>query len=228
MLVNALRTAPEKVVRYLDRQQRRWKFARAMRRFLLALDEPDVSLDLLDELVANWNNTWSAQEEYIQAFLRGARQAQGPILECGSGLSTLLLGAVAERTGQRVWSLEHEPVWLDKVERALARYGINSVTLCLSPLIDYGPYSWYEPPLNQMPGDFALIVCDGPPGTTRGGRYGALPVMKSRCRPGCTILLDDAIRPSEQVVLERWASEVGAPFAIEGETKPYGRVTLGS
>ena len=226
MFVNALRSTPGRISRYLDRQHRWWKFDRAMRRFVGSLAGPDLSLNLLGELVANWNNTWSAQVEYIRAFLQAARQAPGPILECGSGLSTLLLGAIAERTGQCVWSLEHEPAWLDKVERSLARYEINSVTLCLSPLIDYGPYAWYEPPLSKMPVDFALIVCDGPPGSTRGGRYGALPVMKSRCRPGCTVLLDDASRPSEQVVLQRWAAELGAPFAIEGETKPYGRVTL--
>jgi hypothetical protein len=228
MLDTIFKKAPVKVARYLDRQRRRWTFDRAMRQFLQHLDSAEISLDLLHDLVHGWNNPWSAQEEYIQAFLRSARSAPGPILECGSGLSTILLGAVAQRTGNRVWCLEHDRDWSLKLRRSLDRYLIGSVEICLSAIVDYGSYSWYAPPLGELPNDFALAVCDGPPGTTPGGRYGFLPVMGSRCRPGCEILLDDANRLSEQEVLERWARELGTSFAIEGEVKPYGRIWMNS
>ena len=158
----------------------------------------------------------------------GSPGAPDSILECGSGLSTILLGAMAQRSGNRVWCLEHNLDWSLKLRRALDRYSIGSVEICLTEIIDYGSYSWYAQPAREMPDDFALAVCDGPPGTTRGGRFGFLPVMASRCRPGCEILLDDANRLSEQEVLEKWARELGTSFAIEGEIKPYGRLQIPS
>lgn len=106
-----------------------------------------------------------------------------------------------------MWSLESEPFWAEKVRTSLARYKIHSVEVCLAPLISYGAYMWYEPPENQLPVDFSLVICDGPPGSTPGGRYGLLPVMRSHFKPGCVILLDDAQRMSEQTVLDRWATE---------------------
>jgi hypothetical protein len=224
MLGTMLKKAPVKVARYFDRQRRRWLFDHAMRRFLQGPD--DASLDLLHRLVHGWNNPWSAQEEYIQAFLRAAQRADGPILECGSGLSTILLGALAQRTGNRLWCLEHDLDWSLKLRRSLDRYAIDSVEICLTEIVDYGAYSWYAPPLSRLPNDFALAVCDGPPGSTPGGRYGLLPVLGTHCRPGCEVLLDDANRLSEQEVLERWARELGTTFAIEGDVKPFGHLTF--
>jgi len=229
MLAAVLKSAPKRISRFFDRQrsQRRLSvFDRALRRFMNAPIDGDLPFPLLKDLVYGWDNTWSAQEEYIRAFLRAARQARGPILECGSGLSTVLLGAVAQRTGNRVWSLEHDPLWLEKVRKTLSRHAIDAVTLCLANIVSYGPYSWYAPTLHRLPRDFGLIVCDGPPGTTPGGRYGFLPVMRSHCRQGCEILLDDAARPSEHSVLEKWAIEMDTSFAIEGEMKPFGRLAM--
>ena len=226
MLSSTLKRVPINVGRYFERQRRRWIFDRAMREFKQCSREADAPPDVLKDLVYGWNNPWSAQEEYIQAFLHAAWQAKGPILECGSGLSTLLLGVVAQRTGNRVWCLEHDPIWLAKLRRALVHYGIESVNVCLADIVSYGSYSWYAPPLDRLPSDFALAVCDGPPGTTPGGRYGFLPIMGDRCRPNCEILLDDAHRFSEREVLERWARELGTSFSIEGETKPFGRMTF--
>jgi hypothetical protein len=45
-------------------------------------------------------------------------------------------------------------------------------------------------------------VCDGPKGTTRGGRYGLAPVMKDRLAPGCIVLLDDTSREAERAIIE--------------------------
>jgi hypothetical protein len=226
MLTSTLKDVPSKVGRYLERQRRRWIFDRALAKFKLCHDDGDVPPDLVKQLVYGWNNPWSAQEEYIQAFLTAAGNAPGPILECGSGLSTILLGVVAQRNGNQVWCLEHNPAWLAKLRRTLARYAIDSVNVCWADIVGYEGYSWYDRPAAGLPRDFALAVCDGPPGTTPGGRYGFLPVMRDYCRPGCQILLDDAGRPSERDVLERWARELGASFTIEGETKPFGRLVM--
>jgi hypothetical protein len=72
-----------------------------------------------------------------------------------------------------------------------------------------------------MPGRFALVVCDGPPYDTKGGRYGLVPRMRERLQPGCVILLDDAYREQERAIARRWKAELGASFTILGATKPY-------
>jgi hypothetical protein len=76
-----------------------------------------------------------------------------------------------------------------------------------SPLRDYGDFSWYDPPSQNLPDQFRLVVCDGPPGQTKGGRYGLLPVFGPRLREGTVIVLDDADRPAEVELVNRWKSE---------------------
>lgn len=88
-------------------------------------------------------------------------------------------------------------------------------------LASYGDYTWYVPPLEQMPSGFGLVICDGPPGDTLGGRYGMLPVMKTRLARHCVILLDDVQRPAEREVAERWARELGTTYRSVGMEKPF-------
>jgi len=220
-----------RLARALDRriQQRyqRFVFWRAMRRFPRSLWSESGSIDhgILSELVRGWGNKWSAQHEYLAACLEHARDADGPILECGSGLSTILLGAVAQVSGNSVWSLEHEPKYALTVQHFLDKYHLTSVKLCVAPLSAYDGFDWYTPPrFDSMPKKFSLVVCDGPPGTTRGGRYGLVPVMLERLGADCTILLDDGAREGEQDIAARWAELLGCVPEIIGTEKPYIRL----
>jgi hypothetical protein len=220
-------TLPKPVRRYLRVVFGRYVFGRAMQVFLSLPLDADYPPRLLSNLVFGWSNeNWSAQPEYMASFLQHARSARGPILECGSGLSTVLLGAIADKAGNKVWSLEHDPVWADKARVSLQSFNIRSVELCVNNLRDYGPYLWYDPPKEHLPSNFALVVCDGPPAATRGGRYGLLPVMKSHLKPGCDILLDDAYRAEEQEIVARWAKELGTTYNISGLKKPFAALTV--
>jgi predicted O-methyltransferase YrrM len=187
-------------------------------------------MTVLSELIYGWGYGGSVEHEYANAILQHARITDGPILECGSGLSTILLGVVAQKNGNRVWSLEHIPHWAQKVRSTLKRYGIESVELCDTQLRDYGAYSWYDPPQDKMPKGFSLVVCDGPPAyegnMTPGGRYGMLPVMKPLLEPGCVVLLDDAARVKEREIIARWADELGTSYRIEGVEKPFAIVSV--
>ena len=195
---------------------------------LLALNDPsDPPPRVLRDLARGWGNrSMSAWEDFIRAFLGCARETEGSILECGSGLSTVLLGIVAARTGSRVYSLEHNAIWADRARRVLRACGIASVEILVGDLRSYGAYTWYDPPLDVLPKDFSLVVCDGPPGDTPGGRYGLLPVMRSHLKPGCIILLDDAHRTGEREIAEQWARELGTSFAIEGFDKKFARLSV--
>ena len=218
---------PKRARRFVRAQFEAVLLRRGMSRLLALPDPSDPPPRVIRDLVGGWGNrSMSAWEDFIRAFLGYARETDGSILECGSGLSTVLLGLVAERTGRKVYSLEHDPVWADRARRVLRRYRIAGVEILVSDLRSYGAYSWYDPPLDILPKDFSLVVCDGPPWDTPGGRYGLLPVMRSHLKPGCIILLDDANRAGEREIAERWARELATSFAIEGSNKMFARLSV--
>ena len=51
-----------------------------------------------------------------------------------------MLGPVAQRNGNKVWSLENDSFWAKKVRSTLKRYHIKSVKLLEVGIRDYGPY----------------------------------------------------------------------------------------
>jgi len=200
--------------RWLKRPVKRTLLRRQLRRAIRKIrdlgDGEIPSRQLLAELINGWGNEgYAANLEYLEAVAKFSVLTKGPVLECGSGATTILLGSLCARRQVEVWSLEHSPEWKEQVSQALERNGIAGVHLSSSPLVEYGEFAWYDPALAQMPAEFSLVVCDGPPGTTKGGRYGLLPIMGSRLQLGSIILLDDAGRPGEVELIKQWESEVG-------------------
>ena len=166
--------------------------------------------DVLTELLQAWGEDgYRAESGYLETVTRWATQTPGPVLEIGSGLTTLILGSIMSRRGLPVWTLEHHPDYFRNTEARLKRYSLTNVHLTLAPLRDYGDFYWYDPPLGELPRDFSLIVADGPPGDVKGGRFGLLPVLRSHFANGAVVLLDDAERPKEKAVLQKWANEYG-------------------
>lgn len=183
------------------------------------------SRQLLSDLIAGWDNEgFVADLDYADELARRATTTTGPILECGTGMTTIILGLLAGRRGVEIWSLENSSEWHHKISGTLKHHGINDVRICLAPLRDYGGYSWYDPGRLELPKEFSLVVCDGPPGTTKGGRYGLMPVLGNRFSAGSIILLDDAERPGEMESLYRWQTEV--PLDIDIVEKSSGTFAI--
>jgi hypothetical protein len=193
----------------------RYIFGRAMHK-LAKLPPGEVpSRELLKQLRLGWDNrAWDAKLDYIEEIARRVTTTKGPILECGSGLSTLVMGHLAGKRNTEVWSLEHHPGWHVRVSSAIKRYRVPGVHLCHKPLRDYTTFNWYDPPLAEMPARFSLVICDGPPDLEGGGRYGLLPILGDRLANGATILFDDAREPGQPEVLQRWATESGVTVEL--------------
>src|SRR5262249_56291025 len=181
-----------------------WGVSRALSGGLRGLQErPWGSETIWRDLAVGWDNErWSAGPEYLDAVATAALAEQGPILECGSGITTLVLATISEYTGSPVITLEHDERCFEVVRSRLRRFGLRA-DVRLAPLRRYGEYDWYDVDPAELHA-FSLVVCDGPPGRTRGGRFGLLPVLRERLLPGCAILLHDAARPPEQRLLRRW------------------------
>lgn len=176
--------------------------------------------DLLTHLMTGWGNEgFAAETDYLEEVCSQAARTSGPVLECGSGLTSVMLGLLAGRRGVQTWSLEHVAEWRTRVTSVLERFEIPNVQICAAPLRSFGDFEWYDAPLAEMPKEFQLVICDGPPGSTAGGRYGLLPVMGQHLRAGSVILLDDATRPGEVEVMHRWVSEAKLRVSSPHENK---------
>ncbi len=210
---------------------RQWHRDRTLERAVQTFRSLDhlepIPAEVFDDLSYGWgNSSWSARLELIETTIQFGTTTTTPLLECGSGLSTVILGLALGGSQTRIWSLENDRTWLERTQAALDRFGITGVRLLHAPLRDYGGYQWYTPPLDQMPAGFGIVVCDGPPGSTPGGRGGLVPVMGSRLLPGCRILLDDIERAEEQATMAAWARTLGTEPVVMGSRKPFGQLTL--
>jgi len=195
-----------------------------LRRSLVQLDERLRAAESADDLliarlVRGWGNeAWSAGSALLSAVLDWLPKSTGTIAECGSGISTLVLAAAAKATGREVFSFEHDPEWAAKLKGSIPERLRSSVDLCVTPIRSYGEFDWYSLEGVTPPTDIGFVLCDGPPGKTRGGRYGLGPVLKPYLARGCIVLLDDTQRSSEHEVVLRWCEELNAEVIHEGST----------
>lgn len=169
--------------------------------------DPDSPLPdgFLRDLAYAWGNPgFSAGKAYLTRIAERASVTCGPVLECGSGLSTLLIGMLTADRDVEVVALEHTAAWRHRVQRALDVLHLDHVRVLHCPVVGYGLYDWYQVS-DPIPDNVRLVVCDGPPGRhTRGGRYGLMPVLGHHFHPDCIILLDDTHRQGERRVIRTW------------------------
>ena len=191
-------------------------FRRALREIASLSPGELPSRKTIHQLWYGWGNeSYSGHPEYLEEVIKRCTTSSDPVLECGSGLTTIVMGLFAGRRGIQVWTLEHDPEWYEHIAAALRRFRIEGVELLLAPLRDYGEYSWYDVPMERLPERFSMVVCDGPPQkTTPGDRYGLLPVMRDRLSPGSVILFDDVQTREPDPVVSRWLRETRASFKL--------------
>ncbi|NBC01722.1 MAG: hypothetical protein GVY15_12800 [Bacteroidetes bacterium] len=172
----------------------------------------------LEKLVQEWDNgAWAATPTYLALLSQLFAQTTGAVVECGSGVSTLVLHKLNQHGERRVISLEHHHGWYERLQTTLPQD--TTVELYHAPLRSYDGFDWYDMDSIDLPSDIGLIICDGPPGTTRGGRVGALHVLCKGLRPGTIIVLDDANRSRELAALLDWdeAFNVHVELFTEGK-----------
>ena len=177
---------------------------------------------VIERLIKGWGNeVWSAGADFIGEILKEVARGTGPILECGSGLTTLVLAVAGRASGREVVSLEHNDERGSRIQAILDTYRLYNLKSYTSSLRDYGDYSWYDPPLSDIPAQISLVVCNGPPGNTKGGRIGMLPVLGEHLSPDVRILLDDAARQAEIDTATQWAGALNKNVCTRGTDRPF-------
>lgn len=176
-----------------------------------------MSLRLLE---SGWEDDgFHASLEFLNAVACFAATTSGPILELGTGLTTLLLGVIAEKTGSEIWSFEHSPLFHSRIAAHINRYRLKNVHAVLAELRDFGDFEWYDSAsISDLPSDFSVVVVDGPPGDTKGGRFGLMPVFHNRLARDVQIIFDDAERAAELEVLKAWEKGWGLKSIIHPGT----------
>ena len=213
------RLVPKQIKRPVKSALLAYIFRKAMRELESLPPGQAPSRELLKKLRLGWDNQgWDAKLDYLEEIARHALNTEGPILECGSGLTTLVMGQLAGKRKIETWALEHNEGWYRRVAGAIKRHRVSNANLSYAPLRNYEQFNWYDPPLDKMPARFSLVICDGPPDLANGGRYGLLPIVGDRLEPGAVILFDDAREPGQPEVLRRWKAESGVSVELR-ETK---------
>jgi hypothetical protein len=190
-----------------------WTLERAI---TMLRDRASPDRTLLASMRHAWGNeAYSADLSYLLEVVAHVRDCHGAVLECGTGLTTLVAGVLAERRGVTVHSLEQDADWAEVIERALARHQISTVRVTYAPLHRYGNFVWYaETAMWDSPKWFDLVLCDGPAVFEHWGpvihaqwRYGVFPVLAARSVGAREILLEDADDPRAEAMLRRWRAE---------------------
>lgn len=158
---------------------------------------------------------WAAPTDFLALLVRIVL-ADRPrlVVELGSGLSTVVLGLALQRCGGgRLISIEHEASFAERTLALLKAHALEEVAAVrVAPLTAAAGSGvgvpWYERSILDDLGGVDLLVVDGPPAPIAPDiRYPALPFFWERLSPGATVLLDDAARPGERAVAERWRAE---------------------
>lgn len=182
-------------------------------------------LDLVLLMLAWGNIGYAAGFSYLRHMAGKVRQCEGAILECGSGVSTLLISALSRANRTEVIVLENSKVWHSFMSRVIKALEYDHVQVMFAPLVEYDDFVWYKVP-PDIPGPVHLVVCDGPPGKTRGGRYGLLPVMQRNLAENCTVLLDDTHRQAERDIIDNWSRLTELTASRVGLVGSHSEVTI--
>jgi predicted O-methyltransferase YrrM len=154
---------------------------------------------------------WAASPDFLRRLVDETMRAdRQTIVECGCGVSTVVLARCAQMRGSgHVFSLEHNAQFAAATRAELERRGLDGhATVIDAPLqhyeLDNGAYDWYSlANLNSRRID--LLVVDGPPSTSNPlARYPALPLLESHLHSGSTVLLDDTARAGEREMIRLW------------------------
>jgi hypothetical protein len=151
--------------------------------------------------------------EICNEIVHGERER---IVECGAGVSTLLLARLLrERGAGTITSLEHDEHWAGLITAQLEREGLTTIAHVVHAPLGEDP-AWYDVADATDPVD--LLIVDGPPAFDPGHearRAPALAHFEEQLVPGAVVFLDDLDRPGEQQVVADWEASSSWRFEID-------------
>lgn len=165
---------------------------------LTRLDLPDDALPHL--------GSWKADTRFLTHIVDAIERLRpAVVVELGCGASSLVIArALQKHGGGRLVSYDQHQDFVTATGEWLATQGVSADIrhAPLAPPPGGWPGLWYQ--LGDVPHDIELLVIDGPPWALHPLVRGAAEALFPRLADGAAILLDDAARPGERLVAQRW------------------------
>lgn len=210
-------TLVREINQYIDRRQRIEPSQEIVFRELLLRDLARLGVeDDFDPIGA------AANHSLLYLITRAVvRRGARTVLELGAGESTRLLDRLSRIVpGVTVRTIEHDPLWAERVGQSVAH------PVLLAPLVPLEVagkrIEFYEPARVAAAGDrFDLVIVDGPPAynmTRRYNRAGFLDLVLPRLGPDFMLIIDDAERAGEQFCVEQCRARLtglGVAFSVQ-------------
>ena len=158
---------------------------------------------------------WAASPDYLNVIVENLlRYRPRTVIECGSGVSTLITAYILEKIGGgKIYSLDHEQKFGQQTAELLQLHGLTDYAeVIYAPLTTHHigdkTYQWYD--LSRLPttAPIDFITVDGPPITLqKNARYPALPLLSARCADRVCVVIDDFNRPDDAATGQMWLRE---------------------
>ncbi|NLE45717.1 MAG: hypothetical protein GX620_13425 [Chloroflexi bacterium] len=174
---------------------------------------------------------WAMEPEGLVTLLSHIQFHQPRVIvECGSGLSTLLIGnLIKQNRSGHLYSVEEDENWHRTMSNLIDDQGLGEwITLVHAPLKPY-PVSdghevkWYcTEVLKQALSTvdrIGLLIVDGPKTVDHLSRFPALPYFASMVNDKTLLVLDDANRPQEACVIDEWQKRYSLSVKMHGGPK---------
>ena len=162
---------------------------------------------------------WGVDALFAEAVLTEIeRRSPGLVVECGSGISTLLFGSCLEALGTgSLITFEHDEEFASQAISLARSCGCaDRLQLVVNPLgrhrVADRDVSWYVG-LEALEGrdPIEILIVDGPPAATGPfARYPAVPLLLPYLAPNAAVFLHDGSRSDETETALRWGAEVGS------------------
>jgi hypothetical protein len=143
------------------------------------------------------------------------------VLDVGSGISSMILGDFSRLYQQiKPLTLEHDPDWANRIGELVP----HEVRFCplVSIKLPNGTFGkFYD--LSALNGKFDLIIVDGPLGTRRYSRFGAVRLFEEFLADQFAFIADDAHRRGELDTVNYLVSQSFSKKSVSGYRFIHGR-----
>jgi hypothetical protein len=155
---------------------------------------------------------WAGSPDFLNKIV-GIILKQKPrfVLEASSGVSSVLIGLALKMNNLgKSLSLEHDISYAETSRNNILINEVEDISIVINcPLNDYlidgVTWKWYETREMIFADKIDLLIIDGPPRTTQNlARYPAIPLLYKYFSDNVIILLDDANRPDEILIVKKW------------------------
>lgn len=171
--------------------------------------------DIDFELALPHTRGFPASPDFLQTIHHTIKRlAPKVVVECSSGLSTLIVAKTLQQLGAgHVYSLESDPHYCEETRSLLEKHKVAQwATVIYAPLtateIQGKRYQWYDTSALADIDAVGAMIVDGPYGGVNPlARYPAGPQLFSKLLSGAEVLVDDYKRPDEKRMVELWLEQ---------------------